>query len=416
MIDLNDARAVLESAGLEHGLGLAEIHKRLQTGLRLGDTGQRILAFYLTEIDEVGLHQDSGHSSTVHYAEDLLGLNHRRTGELLAVGRKLLTLEAIDLAFCRQEIGWSKVLLLCTVVIPEHEAAWLERARKCTCRELAHQVRLVKRGKPPPKPGTGKGLPEIRFKINAEVGTVTHRKLELSREKLGADLGRPVSDRKWLDAMADVFLSLEEDGTAPGRTRIPGSLFRIVLREDGPGGPVSIEDDLGLIPLEACGALQGDCLRCDAERVPLGDGKDGAKDGAKDVETPAWLRARILARDGFRCRCCRSRFGLMVHHVRFRRHGGPTRPDNLAVLCGRCHALVHDGLLFLEGEDARSLRFLDASGRALNEPGGLVAKEAVLPLERVPYLTDKALEMAGSRAPDVRQTTLEEVPEVVDGG
>src|SRR5262245_7006376 len=136
MLPLSSVRQALESAGLVQGLPLSEIHTRLRTGLRLHETGQRILAFYLNEMDVGRLYQASGHSSTAFYAQSRLGLERRRTAELVAVGKKLLTLPAIDHAFCKQEIGWSKVLLLITVATPEHEDAWLARAQTLTCREL----------------------------------------------------------------------------------------------------------------------------------------------------------------------------------------------------------------------------------------------------------------------------------------
>ncbi len=68
---------------------------------------------------------------------------------------------------------------------------------------------------------------------------------------------------------------------------------------------------------------------------------------------------------------------LMVHHVRWRSAGGATSAENCATLCGRCHALVHEGLLVNSREAPHRLRFLRAGGTLLGERG-----EALRPIVR----------------------------------
>jgi len=82
--------------------------------------------------------------------------------------------------------------------------------------------------------------------------------------------------------------------------------------------------------------------------------------------TPA-QRAELLRRDGYRCRvpgCCNHLF-LEVHHVKFYCEGGKTVPENLVLLCGKCHKNVHEGHLRIEGVAPQGLRFLDRGGRDL---------------------------------------------------
>ena len=57
------------------------------------------------------------------------------------------------------------------------------------------------------------------------------------------------------------------------------------------------------------------------------------------------LRAFVLKRDGMRCQVCGSMQHLEVHHLEFRSRGGEDDPDNLIVLCSRCHQRLHDGKL-----------------------------------------------------------------------
>jgi len=53
------------------------------------------------------------------------------------------------------------------------------------------------------------------------------------------------------------------------------------------------------------------------------------------------LKTKVLQRDRFRCRVCRSTYGVSVHHIQFRSDGGGDFSFNLVVLCQGCHASVH---------------------------------------------------------------------------
>ena len=136
---------------LVSGLPVAIVRKKLNIGARMQDTGSRLLAFYLVEMDARRLFRDTGHSSAVHYAECKLNMERRRCRELLGVGKKLLELCRMDEAFCNGDISWTQVVMLTRVVTPEHEEAWLERARENTCRELALEVSWSTTSTPVPR-------------------------------------------------------------------------------------------------------------------------------------------------------------------------------------------------------------------------------------------------------------------------
>lgn len=54
------------------------------------------------------------------------------------------------------------------------------------------------------------------------------------------------------------------------------------------------------------------------------------------------LRAQVLHRDQFRCRCCGIRERLTLHHLIPRRDGGGNYRSNLLTLCARCHRGWHN--------------------------------------------------------------------------
>lgn len=68
------------------------------------------------------------------------------------------------------------------------------------------------------------------------------------------------------------------------------------------------------------------------------------------AEEYAALRKQILDRDGWKCRSCRSRNALHVHHVVFRSQQGDDAEENLVTLCNQCHDAVHRSDLRIEAE------------------------------------------------------------------
>ncbi|MEW6744537.1 MAG: HNH endonuclease [Planctomycetota bacterium] len=85
--------------------------------------------------------------------------------------------------------------------------------------------------------------------------------------------------------------------------------------ENASGGSISLED--------AAPALGG-------------TGPTAESLNERDIHTPKWLRELVLARDGFRCRCCGSRVNLMAHHIEWLSAGGRTEAGNHVTLCTRC--------------------------------------------------------------------------------
>jgi HNH endonuclease len=49
-----------------------------------------------------------------------------------------------------------------------------------------------------------------------------------------------------------------------------------------------------------------------------------------------------LKRHGGCCARCHSRRPLMIHHRRYRSHGGTHRVENLEPVCWDCHRLIHE--------------------------------------------------------------------------
>ena len=54
------------------------------------------------------------------------------------------------------------------------------------------------------------------------------------------------------------------------------------------------------------------------------------------------IKAYILTRDKYTCRCCKTKKGtLHVHHIIYRSNGGSDEESNLITLCENCHKKLH---------------------------------------------------------------------------
>ena len=82
---------------------------------------------------------------------------------------------------------------------------------------------------------------------------------------------------------------------------------------------------------------------------------------------PAPLRKKVLLRD--RCTCqapdCGRKIFLTIHHLTAFALCGIHSIFGLLTLCSRCHALVHEGKLSVEGEAPHRLTWRDGKGRVI---------------------------------------------------
>ncbi|MHC9544150.1 MAG: HNH endonuclease [Vulcanimicrobiota bacterium] len=82
---------------------------------------------------------------------------------------------------------------------------------------------------------------------------------------------------------------------------------------------------------------------------------------------PAPLRKKVLLRDGCACQApgCGRRIFLTIHHLTAFALCGIHSISGLLTLCSRCHALVHEGKLSVEGEAPHRLIWRDEKGRVI---------------------------------------------------
>jgi hypothetical protein len=68
-------------------------------------------------------------------------------------------------------------------------------------------------------------------------------------------------------------------------------------------------------------------------------------------------RQKVLWRDYYTCRHCKSKDRLQAHHIRFKSNGGTNVVSNGITLCEECHASLHKGEWKLNQVKAGTLRY-----------------------------------------------------------
>ena len=342
------------------GLSAEEADRQVAMAVRAGDIGARSLAFYLANLAESGGYQQLGFSSIELYAETRYHIQPSTTRSYVATGRAMRELPAIDLAFRQGQLFWTQVRELVRVATPETEDEWIEWAAGRSARQIAAQVSRRRKGERPADPSRRR-ISDVWFRPDGRMNAAQWAKWTAARQKLEAELDRPVTDAEMFEHAADLLLGSSPDGTVAGRMPVNHTHYTITavhyLRTglttiDIDGLPESVDEEtarkiLGhsdrpnLVPQVAPDEYDvDDPHENDGPEVPPEE---------RDIPTPDAMRREVLARDGYRCRNCLGRRGLSGHHKKERRYGGRTVPRNLLGACHDCHSLIHADLLSVRG-------------------------------------------------------------------
>jgi 5-methylcytosine-specific restriction endonuclease McrA len=218
----------------------------------------------------------------------------------------------------------------------------------------------------------------VRGRLSPEAGAVLVRALEAAREALYArrraaavadepEAEPPTYGQQQADALALVAETALAQGLDPDpgqeRYQVVVHVDAAVLADPGRPGQAALEDGVS-VPAETSRRLA-----CEATRVVMRHAGDGSvlDVGRRTRAIPPALRRALQARDrGCRFPGCGVRHA-QGHHLRHWANGGPTRLDNLALLCRRHHRAVHEeGYRVVRAADG-ALRFSTPAGRPLPE-------------------------------------------------
>jgi hypothetical protein len=332
----------------------------------------------------------NGFRSCADWLSWRVGLDLGAARERVRVARALGDLPQLAAALARGELSYAKVRALTRVATPDTEARLLAVGRAGTA---AHVERIVRgwrrvdrqmeareavarhRGRALQVYPDEDGMLVVRGRLEPEAGAVLMRALEAAREALyarartagkeAAEADPPTHGQQQADALALVAETALEHGLDPG----PGSeRYQVVVHVDA--AVLADPDQPGQSALEDGVRVSAETSRrlaCDATSVVMRHAADGqVLDVGRRTRTisPA-LRRALQARDrGCRFPGCGRRH-VHGHHLHHWANGGPTRLDNLALLCHGHHRAVHEEGYQVERDASGALRFSTPGGRPI---------------------------------------------------
>jgi hypothetical protein len=392
----------------------------------------------VAEFDRRSAHEAWGFHSCGAWVAWRCSVDPRSAREHVRVAHALEELPFVREKFSQGELSYSKVRAITRIATPEIEDELVELGRFATAAQLERLVRGYRRAVSLESAEAAHrdrflsyewdedGSLCIRGRLTPEDGALFLKALEAGRETIRnreeADLVVPQGGSAEPAGQirvngADALMEVAEQSLAGDSSPRPAAeRHQVIVHADlkalaGKGA----QTGCGLADGPSICAESARRLACDASLVPIFRGPRGALDiGRKARAIPSALRRALEARDEGRCRFpgCENRRWVDAHHIVHWARGGETKLDNLVLLCGRHHRLVHeggfgvglmaDGSLAFRRPDGRPVPLLPPPTRgsckelrSSNRGGGRrIAPSASMPLGRgEPF--DRELAVAG---------------------
>ncbi|MDQ3978969.1 MAG: HNH endonuclease [Actinomycetota bacterium] len=316
--------------------------------------------------------KEDGATSAVPWLVGMLGVSSATASGWVRVARALESLPAIAAAYGAGRLSWDQVAALTSFATPDDDAELAEAATGWTA---AHTQAIARRARRL-SGDEGRARRAVRCWWDDE------QQLHL-RGRLPAAEGAVVV--RALERLADAMPPDPETGQFESyEARCADALVQLASQRLGADGDpdrasvvVHVEAEVlargeeGVADLEAGPEVAAETARrlaCDARLQVVAEGADGTPLGVGRARrtVPPWLLRLIRRRDGG-CRfpTCTSIRWTHAHHLVHWADGGPTDADNVLLLCGRHHRLVHEQGWRIEGSPEGELTFVRPDGTPL---------------------------------------------------
>src|SRR5262245_1615804 len=361
-------------------VGLADEIARLAAQV---DVGMHRLLTCIRRFDESEEWAHQGARTCADWLAWRIGLVPGAAREKVRVARALGKFPAIDRAMASGQLSYAKVRALTRIATAANEARLVEIALMSTGAQLERICRRFRRladegaipGMEPLDPSDDErgvrvrttdaghvrieitlepsdaalilaAIDRVRDELRAATGSVTAPTGRVSEQTRRRDGDPSVPGR------ADALLAIAERTLAPKQQtdgHDSGSdhhVHEVVVHLDqavlGPDGArEAFLEDGTRVSAETFRRVS-----CDSALVAVTTGEDGAvlDVGRRTRAIPTAIRRALWSRDrGCRFPMCTNRRYVHAHHVRHWAQGGLTSLDNLVLLCGFHHRLLHEG-------------------------------------------------------------------------
>jgi Domain of unknown function (DUF222) len=333
----------------------------------------------VAEFDRRGGHEAWGFHSCGAWIAWRCSIDPRSAREHVRVARSLGELPLVRERFGRGELSYSKVRAMTRVATPEIEAELVEMARFATAAQLDRIVRGYRRAVSLESAEAAHrnrflaceweegGSLRIRGRLSPEDGALFLKSIESARDAIRR---REEPDSPGRVNDADALMEVAENALAgDGDVRSAGERHQVVVHADASAlASTGAQAGCGIEGGPPICAETTRRLACDASLVPVLHGPKGALDvGRKTRAIPPAMRRALGIRDDGHCQFpgCENTKWVDAHHIVHWAHRGETKLDNLVLLCGHHHRLVHEGGFGLAREGSGKLAFRRPDGRRI---------------------------------------------------
>ncbi|MFT7645905.1 MAG: hypothetical protein ACI8Y4_000638 [Candidatus Poriferisodalaceae bacterium] len=350
-------------------LPIEELADRLRSRAAVLASETAMFLVLLAEFDRREGWAGDGIRSCAHWMNIHLGTNRRTAREQLRVARSLEVLPKTTAAFESGVLSYSRVRAMTRNALPETEEQLLEVAQVSTGQQLEKIIatqRILDNNllptppAPPPslaRRDNGRGQTVITLTIDSADAELLWKAVHAATVP---DRERGLSERR-----ADAAVAIADSYLAHGPLDRSGAdRTQIVMHTRQDSDEASLSDGSAIDLATKCR------LECEASHITFTvDLEDPLVEvpGRRSSGVSERLRRQLLLRDRT-CRWpgCVAEYHLHAHHVRFRSEGGPTVLENLVLLCGHHHRVLHREGFGISGSHADGWVFHRADSTVLD--------------------------------------------------
>jgi hypothetical protein len=355
------------------------------------DAATHRLLTCVRRFDESGEWERQGALSCAHWLSWRIGLDAMTAREKVRVARALGGLPSIDEALRRGKLSYAKVRALTRVATAENEGRLLDLAFASTGAQLERICRAFRRVVAEQLPGDPtlderryvsqrvlpSGMVRVEAVLHPDEAALVMKAIEVARAGARAATEREAPEDVSAETPAgptvskpDALVQVAESFLAHGQASSNGGdryqVF-VHLQQDplAPDGTLAATlDDGTRVPAETFRRLA-----CDASLVSVTHDATGTPldVGRRTRTIPPALRRALWSRDrGCAFPSCAHTHHVHAHHIDHWAHGGETSLDNLVLLCGSHHRLLHEGGIGVTRTASGRLEFRDGKKRVVD--------------------------------------------------
>ena len=313
----------------------------------------------------------------LHWRCDL-SMNAAR--EKVRVAHAIKTLPATAAAFSEGELSYSKVRAMTRAVGPHNEEEFVAFALETTTARVEERCRELRCGRADSTDGANrafanrslrihrnveKGTMTFTVELPAEIGEVVEKAVDRARDD--SQSGAEFAEESWSARQADALLEVANAYLANRVESPAGSSENFLVTVHVDQSALTNSVGRSSLPIESVKRL---C--CDGKAVVLVEDDHGEplSIGRKTRTVPTAMKRALKARDkGCAFPGCHHERFVDAHHICHWSAGGETSLDNLMLLCGRHHKLVHEGGFAIERDFQNRWFFKRPDGRAVPDCG-----------------------------------------------